>query len=188
MTSIVNVVSIFSPNNDDYIHIWYHCDSRLQWSRNLNLELNSVHSFDPSFLQQIQIQKVWVDEMLKRIWPQNYPHSGVYSIIMNGSASEYFNTPLYCTNTSHHISKLMELMECHFTTRDQTEIIKSIQCRREQISGLCWLPDKKWTLSRILVLVYSWCIHHIHSLLWALSGLKFISNALPTPLLSFFYK
>ena len=31
-----------------------------------------------------------------------------------------------------------------------------------------------------------WCIHHIHSLLWALSGLKFISNALPTPLLSFF--
>ena len=115
-------------------------------------------------------------------------HSRVYSIIMDCSASRYFYTPLYDTNNSHAISKLMELMSCLSTTRDQTEIIKNIQCRQEQVSGFCWLPSKKWTLSRILVLVY--CIHqihHIHSLLWALSGLKFTSNVVPTPLLSFFF-
>ena len=59
-------------------------------------------------------------------------------MIMEGSASGYFNTPLYYTNNSPAISKLMEL------TYHQTEIIKKYSMSAgATIRVVCWLLSKK---------------------------------------------
>ena len=71
-----------------------------------------------------------------------------------------FNTPLYYSNQYHPAPlypKLMELMECFYTTRHQTMLIKDIQCQmRKETPGQVWLT----------------CFGIFHSLARSISGNK----------------